>query len=91
MLLEEQDRRIARLAEILKAAGHPTRLEIISLLEDVEVPVGALQDQLEYPYSVISHHLSYLRRARIVIRTRRGTSMFYKLADTRLLPLIKAL
>ncbi len=80
----EQSRRLQSLADALKAAAHPIRLEIMQLLADQAVSVGGLQDQLEVPQSVVSHHLAYLRRAHIVTRTRRGTAMMYELADHRL-------
>jgi len=40
----ERKHHLARLAEILKAAGHPVRLEIIHLLQGEAVSVGALID-----------------------------------------------
>ena len=87
---EERAHNLKTLSTVLKAASHPVRLETISLLSGLEVSVGGLQDQLELPYPVISHHLAYLRRARIVTRRRQGTVMLYWLHDTRLLPLIEA-
>jgi ArsR family transcriptional regulator len=87
---EDQAWHLTRLAQILKAAGHPIRLEIIKLLEGEEVSVAGLIDQLELSYPVVSTHLAYLRRANIVSVKRVGTAKLYWLEDTRILPLIDA-
>jgi DNA-binding transcriptional ArsR family regulator len=68
-------------AILLKAMGHLVRVELLMLLEGGEVSVGALEDQLEIPQAVISHHLAVLRRANLIQRRREGTLIFYHLTD----------
>ena len=54
---------IPRLAEILRAAGEPTRLRLLNLLRLGEACVCDLQVVLEIPQSTVSRHLATLRHA----------------------------
>lgn len=86
-----QDFQFQMLARKLKAAGHPTRLEIMQLLDFNEVSVSGLVDQLELPPAVISHHLMYLRRENLVTSRRVGTAQLYRLSDRRIIGLLDQL
>lgn len=68
------------LAELLKAAGEPTRLRILNLLRLGSICVCDLQAVLASPQPTISRHLAALRHAGLVCDTRLGTRVFYSLA-----------
>jgi DNA-binding transcriptional ArsR family regulator/YHS domain-containing protein len=70
-------------AEKLKAMSHPKRLEVIHLLRDKTLSVTEIQDMLDLPQANLSQHLQVLRDAHIVIATRKGKQMFYKLSDPK--------
>lgn len=69
-----------KLAEVLKAAGEPTRLRLLNLLRQGDICVCDLQAVLEIPQPTISRHLAILRRAELVLDERDGARVFYRLA-----------
>lgn len=77
----------AHLDEILKAAGEPTRLRILNLLQRGALCVSDLTVVLELPQSSISRHLTTLRHAGLVAATRRGTRALYSRAPEHNAPL----
>jgi ArsR family transcriptional regulator len=70
----------ARLDELLKAAGEPTRLRILNILRVGSACVCDLQAVLEVPQPTISRHLAVLRHAGLVADVRRGQRVVYSLA-----------
>jgi DNA-binding transcriptional ArsR family regulator len=76
-------------ARIFKAMGHPIRLQLLELIFDLELPVGAYEDQLEIPQAIISQHLAVLRRAGLVVNKRDGTTIRYRIEDRRILEVLK--
>lgn len=70
---------MARLDELLKAAGDPTRLRILNLLGHGTVCVCDLQQVLELAQPTVSRHLAVLRHADLVSDTRSGNRMMYSL------------
>ena len=87
--LLEQDR-LAYAAEMLKLMGHPTRLQIVALLERTpELSAGAFHEALEEPQPTISQHLSRMRAAGL-LRTRKSRGqVFYSLRQPQLLQLLR--
>lgn len=75
----------------LKALSHVGRLQILCLLLDGPMNVGALAKALHEPQAQVSQQLMRLRAEAFVQAERRGRQMFYGLADVRITPLIKAL
>ncbi len=69
-------------AEIMKALGHPLRLEILEeLRREGEACVCHLEAHLGQRQAIISQHLARLRQAQLVIDHREGMNMYYALAD----------
>lgn len=70
-------------AELLKAISDPYRLTILSTLaaNEHEVCVCDFTDALPLNQPTVSHHLRILREAELVTSERRGTWVYYKLAD----------
>ncbi|WP_068008068.1 ArsR/SmtB family transcription factor [Pseudovibrio axinellae] len=66
-------------AKALKELGHVTRLTIFRRLVKAGrtgLAVGALQEELEIPGSTLSHHLSGLASAGLIIQRREGRVLY---------------
>ena len=69
-------------AEIMKALGHPLRMQILEeLRREGEACVCHLEARLGQRQAYISQHLARLREARLVIDRREGMNIYYALAD----------
>src|SRR5699024_33440 len=78
-------------ANLFKGLAHPVRIRLLELLSDSpELPVSALQAETELEASHLSQHLSVLRRHHLVVSERRGSHVFYRLADPRIRELLAA-
>jgi DNA-binding transcriptional ArsR family regulator len=73
-VVELVTRRLALLAD-------PTRVHLLTLLEQGETTVQALADKMPSTPQNISRHLCILHRAGIVARRREGSSVYYSLVD----------
>jgi ArsR family transcriptional regulator, lead/cadmium/zinc/bismuth-responsive transcriptional repressor len=72
----------ARLADLFKLLGDPTRARILcTLLEAGELCVCDLSAAVEVPESTVSHALRLLRTAGIVRNRRDGRMIHYSLDD----------
>ena len=68
------------LSRMYKALSEETRLKIITLLIDRdELCVCDLMDVLQLPQSTVSRHLAYLRDSGLVVDTRKGVWMYYRI------------
>src|ERR1700751_253778 len=74
-----QNRAMASIVKILRAAADPNRLRILLLLKEEELSVAELQEILVMGQSTISTHLSQLKRAALVEDRRTGKSNLYRL------------
>ena len=77
-------------ANLFRVLGHPARVRILELLRDDERSVGALQAELGLDSGGTSQHLAALRRIGLVESRREGTSVYYRVADARVLDLLAA-
>ncbi len=70
-------------AALFKAMGDPHRLMILATLArvDGEVCVCDFTDGLPLNQPTVSHHLRILREAELVTYERRGTWVYYRLAQ----------
>ena len=68
------------LAEVLKAAGEPTRLRLLNLLRQGDICVCDLQAVLGLPQHTVSRHLAALRHAGLVADRRDAQRVVYSLA-----------
>jgi DNA-binding transcriptional ArsR family regulator len=66
-------------AERLKAVADPARLRILQVLFTGPCTVGQLADRLSEDIVKVSHHLSILRRGKIVLSTRQGRFIQYSI------------
>ena len=69
-------------AEFFKTLGHPARVRILELLAQSDRSVSELQPDVGLEFSHLSQQLGVLRRAGIVIATKRGNSVVYSMASS---------
>lgn len=77
-------------AEFFRTMGHPLRIRVLELLQDGPKPVSELLVELGVQASTLSQQLAVLRRAGIVVSTRKGTSVVYELAASDVAELMRA-
>lgn len=65
------------LEKLFLALGDKTRLKLLALIADGEVPVGFLAERLRESQPKVSRHLAYLRGAGIVETRRDGKWIYY--------------
>lgn len=73
-------------AELMRLLADPTRLRVLSLLEDGEMNVSTLCRELDVAQPTVSHHLGLLREAGILLCRREGKQVFYSINPTHLQP-----
>lgn len=78
-------------SEFLKSLASPVRLRILCMISEREASVGELAEGLGVRQSVASQHLALLRKDGLVATRRDGQTIWYSLADQRVLSLIGAL
>ena len=69
------------IAELFKAFGDPTRVEILSLLLQQERCVGDIADGIGLSQSAVSHQLRLLKQLHLIKYRREGKNILYSLAD----------
>ena len=79
--IELQPDQAAQLAETFGLLADPTRLSIVVVCMEREIPAGEIADELGLSSSLVSHHLRLLRAARMLRAERRGKQVFYSMAD----------
>ena len=70
-----------RQAEILKALGHPVRLQILDVLRDGEQCVCHVEAVLKLRQAYISQQLMTLRKAGLVADRKDGLRVYYRITD----------
>jgi len=87
--IAEAKKRCARVAPILKTLAHPQRLFLLCRLAKGEATGSELRDACGASQSLISQHLTRMRREGIVEARRDGNFVHYRIVDPRLSALIK--
>lgn len=75
-------------ANIFQALAHPTRIAIIEVLKDGELPAGAIIERLGLEQANASQHLSILRTKQIVSSRKEGNQVFYSVRDPLLIEVL---
>ncbi len=65
-----------------KALSDPSRRKIIQMLKEKDMTAGEIADHFQMSKPSISHHLSILKQAELVIDERRGQNIYYSLNTT---------
>jgi len=89
--MKSQTLSVQRKAEVFKALGHPTRLQIVEKLGDGELCVCHILEMFDVDMSTLSRHLSVLKNAGVVVDERRGKNIFYTLKCPCLLEMIECM
>ncbi len=72
-------REIKNTSKYLKAIADPARLSVIDALTKKEIYVGQMIKLLKIEPTLLSHHLAILRGIGLIIGTRKGKPVLYKL------------
>jgi DNA-binding transcriptional ArsR family regulator len=78
-------------AQLLKSLAHPSRLLVLCRLVEGEATVSELQALGELSMSALSQHLAVLREAGLVETRRQAQTIFYTLADSPALEVMRVL
>lgn len=68
--------------KVFKALSDKTRREILSFLKTGDKTAGEIADQFSISKPSISHHLSVLKQADLVIDEKKGQYIYYSLNST---------
>ena len=75
--------------DAFKALSDPTRRRILELLSERDMSAGEIADCFDMAKPSVSHHLSVLKGAGLVIDERQGQSIIYSLNMTVFQDLMK--
>ncbi len=78
-------------AEICQGLSDPSRILILYELQEGARNVGELAESLGLSQPTVSRHLKVLRDRRMVVTAREGTSIYYNLADQRVIQALNLL
>ncbi len=65
--------------DTFKALSDPTRREILTLLRNGSMSVGDIGKHFDISGATLSHHLSILRQADLIIDDKKGKFIYYEL------------
>ena len=89
--LPESKKRCARVAALLKNLAHPQRLFLLCRLARGESTVSSLREACGSSQSLISQHLTRLRREGLVRSRRQGNFVLYRISNPKLSALIQTM
>ena len=72
-------------AELCKTFADPKRLMILNELRDGEKSVGELAGAIGFDHAIVSRQLGILREKGVVKFRREGTTVYYRIADTKII------
>lgn len=75
------DAGLSQATEVFKAAAHPARLRILTMLRSGELCVCQITAVLDLAVSTVSAHLAELKRAGLVVEQKDGRWVNYRLAE----------
>jgi ArsR family transcriptional regulator len=78
-------------AAMLRALAHPMRLTILCRLLEGEAAVSAFEAELGLRQPSLSQQLALLREAKLVATRREAKTVFYRLDDARVAPILGVL
>lgn len=83
------DEAAAEAADMMKALSNPGRLRILCALVPGEKTVSEIESVVDASQSYVSGQLLRLRAEGLVECNRQGRSMYYRLSDPRVRPLLE--
>jgi ArsR family transcriptional regulator len=79
---------LERAAQLFRAMGDSPRLRMLDMLAQRELCVTEIVQALGEKFSTVSQRLRLLRIEGLVVRRRKGTHLYYELADRHVADLI---
>ena len=79
---------VEKLADLFGLMSQPSRLQIVMLIGSGEACVCHLCEALHARQAYVSQQLMGLRKAGFVETRRHGRHIYYRITDTRLIPMI---
>ena len=80
---------MGHIADLFKGFADPTRVHILSLLQEQELCVTDIAAAVELSQSAISHQLSLLKQMHLIKFRRDGKNLWYSLADDHVRTILK--
>ena len=80
---------LEQIAELFKGVCDPTRVHILSLLQQREQCVTEIAEAVELSQSAISHQLRMLKQMHLIKFRREGKNILYSLADDHVRTILK--
>lgn len=80
-----------RASEFLKSLANAQRLRILCMIMEGELPVGEIAEAIGAKQSSVSQNLALMRREGLVVPRRSGQTIYYRLADKRLVKMFRLL
>jgi DNA-binding transcriptional ArsR family regulator len=80
---------IEPISDLFQAIGSAPRLEILLAIGEEDPCVCHLEATFHWRQAYLSQHLMALRKAGILVTSRQGRNIHYRLSDPRLLTLIR--
>lgn len=78
-------------SEIFQGLANPTRIAIVELLREGELPAGSLIEKLRIEQANASQHLAVLRAKQIVVSRKAGNQVYYSIRDRALIEVLDIL
>ena len=82
---------LQRAAFLAKSLSDGNRLRILLLISGGKKSVSTIVEELDLSQPLVSHHLKELKRSLLVNVEREGPFVYYKLADSRILDVLRTL
>ena len=67
-------------AQVAKALAHPTRLQLLDLLQKQERCVRELTELVRVDQSTVSKHLAILKAAGLIVHRKAGNQQYYRVS-----------
>lgn len=77
--------------QIFQALANPTRIAMVELLREGELPAGKLIEKLGIEQANASQHLAVLRAKQIVVSRKAGNQVYYSIRDHALIEVLDIL
>ena len=75
--------------EVFRMLSDATRVQLLWVLMDGEMPVNQLADAIGKPATAVSQHLAKLRLARLVATRRQANQIFYRIDSAHVRQLVE--
>jgi len=78
-----------KVANFFKAISHPTRINILKTIYEKDFCVNDITNQLKLNQPNTSQHLAILKDKNILLKTKKGNEVCYKIKDPSIMNIIE--